>query len=192
MSESTATSAGTAGAAAHDAPTRIALVDDDHAGELLTLRRAAFVSEAQVYGDPNIPPLTQTLPELREDMARDDVVTIGAWDGHRLVGSIRVEIDAERATLGRLAVAPDQQGRGLGTTLLFAILEFLPEQISEIWAFTGKDSRQNLAMYTKHGYEAQYDEAAGELTYTYLRRVLHEVDARRSGQEPAGPSASGS
>jgi hypothetical protein len=39
-------------------------------------------------------------------------------------------------------------------------------------------------MYTKHGYEAQYDEAAGELTYTYLRRVLHAVDAGRTAPAP--------
>ena len=37
----------------------------DDAGELLTLRRAAFVTEAQQYGDPHIPPLTQTLEELQ-------------------------------------------------------------------------------------------------------------------------------
>ena len=49
---------------------RIDVVDDDAAGELLTVRRAAFVTEAQVYGDPNIPALTQTLPELRADLAR--------------------------------------------------------------------------------------------------------------------------
>lgn len=169
-----------------DAPadaTRIALVEDEHAGELLTLRRAAFVSEAQLYDDPHIPPLTQTLHELREDMARDDVVTIGAWEGHRLVGSIRVEIEGTKATLGRLAVAPDQQGKGLGTSLLFAVLPYLPEQVTEIWVFTGKDSKQNLAMYTRNGYEEQFDEAAGELTYTYLRRVLGEVDARRRSAE---------
>ena len=53
-------------------------VTDDEAGELLTLRRAAFVSEAQVYGDPNIPPLTQTLDELRADLAAEGVVTLGA------------------------------------------------------------------------------------------------------------------
>jgi ribosomal protein S18 acetylase RimI-like enzyme len=172
--------------------TRIELVDDAHAGELLTLRRAAFVSEAQLYDDPHIPPLTQTLHELREDMARDDVVTIGAWEGHRLVGSIRVEIDGSRATLGRLAVAPDQQGKGIGTSLLFAVLPYLPEQVTEIWVFTGKDSKQNLAMYTKHGYEEQFDQAAGELTYTYLRRVLGELDARRAKRaqqdSPARPA----
>ncbi len=169
--------------------TRIELVDDDHAGELLTLRRAAFVSEAQLYDDPHIPPLTQTLHELREDMARDDVVTIGAWEGHRLVGSIRVEIEGSRATLGRLAVAPDQQGKGIGTALLFAVLPYLPEQVTEIWVFTGKDSKQNLAMYTKHGYEEQFDQAAGELTYTYLRRVLGEVEARRAAHAQRDESA---
>jgi GNAT superfamily N-acetyltransferase len=188
MSDSTAPRPGTSADGVDAGPaTTIALVGDEHAGELLTLRRAAFVTEAQLYDDPHIPPLTQTLPELREDMAREDVVTIGAWEGHRLVGSIRVEIDGERATLGRLAVAPDQQGRGLGTTLLFAILEHLPEDVSEIWAFTGKDSRHNLTMYTKHGYEAQYDEAAGQLTYTYLRRVLHAVDAH--AEAPAASPA---
>jgi GNAT superfamily N-acetyltransferase len=160
--------------------TRIALVADADAGELLTLRRAAFVTEAQQYGDPNIPPLTQTLAELREDLAREDVVTIGAWEGHRLVGSIRVELEDNKATLGRLAVAPDMQGRGIGTSLLFAIVQHLPEQVTEVWAFTGKDSKENLSMYAKHGFQEHHDDAAGALTYTYMRRVLHEVEARKA------------
>jgi len=163
--------------------TTIALVEDDHAGELLTLRRAAFVTEAQLYDDPHIPPLTQTLAELREDLARDDVVTIGAWEGHRMIGSVRVEIEGEKATLGRLAVAPDKQARGIGTEMLFAVLPYLPEQTTEIWVFTGKDSKQNLALYTKHGYEEQYDKAAGDLTYTYLRRVLNAAGAQTVSQQ---------
>ncbi|GAB2452960.1 GNAT family N-acetyltransferase [Xylanimonas ulmi] len=160
--------------------TRIALVEDAHAGELLTLRRAAFVTEAQQYGDPHIPALTQTLTELRQDLAREDVVTIGAWEGARLVGSIRIELEDNKATLGRLAVAPDMQGRGIGTSLLFAIIPHLPEQVTEVWAFTGKDSKESLSMYAKHGFEEHHDDAAGALTYTYLRRVLHEVDARNT------------
>ncbi|QAY70188.1 GNAT family N-acetyltransferase [Xylanimonas protaetiae] len=157
---------------------RITLVPDADAGELLTLRRAAFVTEAQQYNDPFIPPLTQTLAELRADLARDDVVTVGAWEGPRLVGSIRVELEENKATLGRLAVAPDMQGRGIGTSLLFAIIPYLPEAVTEIWVFTGKDSKENISMYAKHGFEQHHDETAGALTYTYLRRVLHEVEAR--------------
>src|SRR5690606_41293323 len=118
--------------------TTIALVEDDHAGELLTLRRAAFVTEAQLYDDPHIPPLTQTLAELREDLARDDVVTIGAWEGHRMIGSVRVEIEGEKATLGRLAVAPDKQGRGTGTERAFAQRPYLPKEAKEAWVFSGK------------------------------------------------------
>lgn len=154
------------------------LVTDEETGELLTLRRAAFVTEAQLYGDPNIPPLTQTLSELHADLARESVITIGAWAGHRLVGSVRVEVEDGRATLGRLAVAPDMQGRGIGTRMLMEVLPFLPEETTEIWVFTGKESKQNLALYTRHGYEEQYDKAAGDLTYTYLRRILGEVEAQ--------------
>ncbi|MDD9206702.1 GNAT family N-acetyltransferase [Georgenia sp. 10Sc9-8] len=151
---------------------RIDVVDAEHAGELLTVRRAAFVTEAQLYGDPSIPALTQTLAELLVDLDRAEVVTLGAWVGHRLVGSIRVELEAERANLGRLAVAPDLQGRGIGTQLLMSVLEYLPEQTQEVWVFTGQDSKQNLAMYAKQGYEHQYDQNAGDLTYAYLRRIL--------------------
>jgi len=156
-----------------DAPeVRIDVVDQDEAGELLTVRRAAFVSEAQVYDDPNIPPLTQTLDELRADLDRTDVVTLGAWLDHRLVGSIRVEVDGTKATLGRLAVVPDLQGKGIGTQLLLAIPPYLPPETSEVWVFTGRDSVQNITMYTKHGYQHEYDETAGDLTYAYLRRII--------------------
>lgn len=152
----------------------IALLDIETAGELLTLRRAAFVTEAQMYGDPNIPPLTQTLEELIADLERDDVVTLGAWLGHRLVGSVRVELEDGKATLGRLAVAPDLQGQGIGTQMMYAVLPHLPEETTEIWVFTGKDSKQNLAMYQKNGYEHQHDQVAGDLTYAYLRKILGE------------------
>ncbi|MFC7406475.1 GNAT family N-acetyltransferase [Georgenia alba] len=153
---------------------RIDLITAEGAGELLTVRRAAFVTEAQLYGDPNLPALTQTITELVADIERADVVTLGAWIGPRLVGSIRVELEAEKATLGRLAVVPDLQGRGIGTKLLMSVLTYLPEQTKEVWVFTGQDSKQNLALYAKQGYEHQFDQHTGDLTYAYLRRILGE------------------
>lgn len=165
---------------------QIDLVSDVHAGELLTVRRAAFVTEAQLYGDPNIPSLTQTLPELLEDLQRSDVVTIGAWEGPRMVGSVRVGLEGDRALLGRLAVVPDRQGAGIGTKLLFAVLEYLPDATKEVWIFTGQDSKHNLAMYDKHGFEHQYDQNAGDLTYAYLRKILGEAATEEAGDQTGG------
>lgn len=153
---------------------RIGPVSIEHAGELLTLRRAAFVTEAQTYDDPFIPPLTQTLPELRADLEAEGVITLGAWDGTRLIGSVRIELEDDKATLGRLAVAPDRQGEGIGTQMMLAVAPLLPDETEEIWVFTGRDSKQNLAMYQNRGYEHQFDETVGDLTYAYLRRILGE------------------
>jgi ribosomal protein S18 acetylase RimI-like enzyme len=162
---------------------RVAEVTSVDAGELLTLRRAAFVSEAQLYNDPNIPALTQTLDELTADLESDAVITLGAWRGHRLVGSIRVGIEGDKANLGRLAVAPDVQGHGIGTTLLFAVLKYLPETTKEVWVFTGQDSKQNIALYNKAGFEHEYDQTAGDLTYAYLRKVLEVGNILNDGED---------
>src|SRR3569833_495135 len=47
----------------------IAPVVTEDAGELLTLQRASYATEARIYGDPELPALTQTLPELEAELA---------------------------------------------------------------------------------------------------------------------------
>ncbi|MDO5700938.1 MAG: GNAT family N-acetyltransferase [Bowdeniella nasicola] len=155
----------------------IDVIGVEQAGELMTVRRAAFVTEAQVYGDPHLPVLTETLEEIRQDIAREDVVTLGAWIAGRLVGSIRVAIEGTRAKLGRLAVTPDLQKQGIGTALLLKVLEYLPEDIVEVWVFTAQDKRASLDIPGLPGHDEDFDSYAGGLTYSYLQRLLGGHDS---------------
>jgi GNAT superfamily N-acetyltransferase len=82
------------------------------AGEMLTLQRAAYVTEAQIYDDPRLPALTRTLLELQAELGT--VLSFKASSGGRLIGAVRVAVRDSNAEIGRLVVAPDQQGRGLG------------------------------------------------------------------------------
>ncbi len=120
------------------------------AGEILTVQRAAYVSEAQVYGDPFLPPLTQTLAELAADIARS--VVLKAAVGTRIVGTVRARRQGDTWHIGRLAVAPDQQGRGLGTALLLAIEAAADPAVTTYALFTGGRSVANLRLYARHGY----------------------------------------
>ncbi|MEU7769998.1 GNAT family N-acetyltransferase [Micromonospora taraxaci] len=121
------------------------------AGEILTVQRAAYLTEAQHYADPFLPPLTETLDEVVAVLTGSGVV-LAARRGHRLVGSVRAHLVEDTAHVGRLSVAPDQQGRGVGARLLTAIEETYAGQVARFTLFTGADSARNLQLYQRHGY----------------------------------------
>ena len=123
-----------------------------HAGEALTVQRAAYVTEAQHYHAPRIPPLTETLDELRADLM-SGVLALGAWTGTRLAGSVRGRVTGERMEIARFSVAPDLQGQGVGRTLLAAVEDAAPPEVTVFWLVTGESSEENLRLYRKAGYE---------------------------------------
>jgi len=120
------------------------------AGEMLTLQRAAYVTEAQAHRDPFLPPLTETLDELRA--ALRDCFAWGIRESGRLVASVRIVVDGDCAEVGRLVVAPDQQRRGLGRGLLLAAEERLPGSVRVLRLFTGEHSTGPLKLYPSVGY----------------------------------------
>ncbi|MDZ5144700.1 GNAT family N-acetyltransferase [Microbacterium testaceum] len=146
-----------------DSPT-IRLIDTDDAGEVLTIQRAAFASEALIYGDPDMPPLTQTLEELRAELVEN--LGCVAVAGHRLVGAVRARLDGALLLIGRLAIAPDQQGEGLGTLLLAAVEERGREAgATEAELFTGALSEANQRLYEREGYHRSEETEDGEIFY---------------------------
>ncbi|SBT36941.1 GNAT family N-acetyltransferase [Micromonospora auratinigra] len=121
------------------------------AGEILTVQRAAYLVEAQRYADPFLPPLTETLDEVRAALAGPTIV-LAARRGPRLIGSVRVRIDGDTAHVGRLSVAPDQQGRGVGGLLLAAAEAACAGRVARLALFTGAASAENVRLYQRHGY----------------------------------------
>ena len=143
-----------------------ALTPDD-AGEVLTLQRAAYASEAQLYGDPFLPALTQTLDELRAELAGPG---LGIRDDGRLIGAVRWATDAGVAHIGRLTVAPDQQGRGLGTRLLREAEAASGATAFEL--FTGHLSLANIRLYEREGYvESRREPLQPGVELVYLRKL---------------------
>ncbi|HYH26929.1 MAG TPA: GNAT family N-acetyltransferase [Blastococcus sp.] len=131
----------------------VAPVMAEDAGELLTLQRAAYATEARIYGDPELPALTQTLSELQAELAT--ATALKACVGHRIVGAVRAHVEGTVLHVGRLTVAPDWQGHGIGSRLLTAVESHHGDQVETAALFTGHLSEANLTMYARRGYREQ-------------------------------------
>lgn len=153
-------------------PFGVVRLSDVHAGEVLTLQRAAYVPEAQRYRDPDLPPLVETLDELTAALASPSVVALGVREDHRLVGAVRVRIADDVAHLGRLVVAPDRQGQGIGSALLTACESALPAEVREIRLFTGDRSAATIRLYERFGYLRQGETPEGTHSLVHLTKVL--------------------
>jgi len=146
----------------------ISTASPSDAGELLTLQRAAFLTEGRLNHTHDIPPLTQTLTELRQSLSSG--LTLVARSHGRLVGSVRGdETDDGAWYVGRLMVAPDLQGQGVGSRLMTEIESWAPAGCSLIRLLTGARSAPNLAFYTRRGYVEVSRDVRGERVEVVLR-----------------------
>ena len=138
----------------HDAP------------EVLVLQRCCWVAEAIANDTLDIPPL------------REDLTAVRGWvgtgwllrDGPRLIGDVRGAVDGDVWRIGRLMVAPDRQGEGLGRRLLMHAETAAPAGIRRFALFTGRRSDRNLAMYERAGYRR----TGGDEAVVHLEKVRPE------------------
>ncbi|OHD53643.1 MAG: hypothetical protein A2Y33_06895 [Spirochaetes bacterium GWF1_51_8] len=128
----------------------IRYVRPDEYPELLELQKLAYITEAELYGDYTIPPLTQTLDDLTAECAQKTVIAV-IEDG-RLVGSVRACLDDNKACLvGRLMTHPDYRRRGIGRELMVRIESEFPGAV-RFELFTGEKSAGNIRLYEQLGY----------------------------------------
>ena len=139
-------------------------VQPGDAGELFVLQRACWVQEQHDNPGVRIPALHETLDDLRGWIGRDTVLV--ARSAGRLVGAVRASLDGESWEVGRLMVAPDLAGRGLGRTLLERIEALAPAAATTYALFTGAGSARNQRMYKKAGYRLRGEIEPGVVRMT--------------------------
>ena len=151
-------------------------IEPRDAGEVMTLQRAAFVQEALIYGSPEMPPLTQTLEEVESELQEN--LGVVALDGARMIGALRARVDGDLLLVGRIAIAPDRAGAGIGSALLEAVERRGAEAgATEAELFTGSLSEANLRLYERLGYrETQRVPGDDGTAQVFLRKRL-DVEA---------------
>ena len=126
------------------------LASRSDAGELFTLQRACWVAEAQANEGLSIPALVETLDDVHAGLDAWQTLVVRAHG--RLIASVRTRATDGVWEIGRLMVAPDLAGRGLGRWLLAHAESIAPAVTSEYSLVTGAGSARNRRMYKKAGY----------------------------------------
>jgi len=138
------------------------------AGELYVLQLACWVQEMHDNPGVPIPALHETLDDLRAWLPEWTVLVLRR-EG-RLVAAARARREGDAWDIGRLMVAPDLQGQGLGRFLLAEIERAAPPDVTTYRLFTGAGSARNQRMYKRAGYSLRGEIEPGVVLLTKPRR----------------------
>ena len=126
---------------------RLDVSDDGAARAVHALQRESYAVEAGLLGDDRIPPLTETLDELREA----GLEWLGARDEDGLTGAVAwTVLDDGTVDIDRLVVAPRAFRRGVATALLDGLDALYPGR--RVLVSTGRDNGPAVALYRRRGF----------------------------------------
>jgi len=150
----------------------IQAVSED-AEELLLLQKLAYQSEAELYNNYDIPPLKQTVGEIIDQFSTH--IFLKAISRREIVGTVRaVEIN-NTCHIGRLAVHPDMQNKGIGKGLMKEMEKCFTPLRFEL--FAGSKSDKNIRLYQSLGYNiyktAKY--GCGDIEIFYMEKMRKNI-----------------
>jgi ribosomal protein S18 acetylase RimI-like enzyme len=136
---------------------------------ILAVQRAAFQSEARLYGDWSLAPLRETAESLCGDFGNSAILKATA--GGRIIGAVRGRQRGDACTVSRLAVLPEFQRRGIGSRLLREI-ERRFKRVRRFELFTGSKSESRIRLYERHGYRiARTEKVSERVTLVFMEKV---------------------
>ena len=141
----------------------------DDLKEILAIQRLAYTQEARLYADFQIPPLIETLEDLKDKFASHTFLKATA-DG-KIIGTVRVQLEGNTCHVGRLAVHPDFQNQGVATKLLMEVERTFPT-CGRFELFTGDRSVGSIRLYEKLGYKRfKTERPANNVNLVFLEKT---------------------
>lgn len=140
---------------------------DSDLAEILKLQYLAYQSEAELLNNWSIPPLLQTLDELRAEFEQGTLLK--AVENGVIIGSVRGRLENTTLLIGKLIVHPEFRRKGIGSQLLLAIEKSHPGVRYEL--FTSSKSERNIELYERLGYRRFAEkQVSSALTFVYLEK----------------------
>lgn len=140
--------------------------DVSDANQILLLQKLAYSSEADIYNDFGIFPMTQTLDQIEKDFEKWAFLKV--LIDNKIIGSVKAYEKEGTCHIGRLIVHPDFQNQGIGTKLIYQIEKIFEGKRFEL--FTGDKSQKNLYLYQKLGYKIFKEQKIDNINYIYLEK----------------------
>ena len=136
--------------------------------DILQLQYLAYQSEAELFGNRDIPPLKQTIDEINEEFIHGTILKM-TDEKNTIIGSVRAKVSDGTVYIGKLMVHPDYRRKGYGTKLLSEIEKCFPDKRYEL--FTSTRSIDNIRLYQKQGYVIFARKAVNdELEFVYMEK----------------------
>jgi GNAT superfamily N-acetyltransferase len=149
--------------------------------EILRLQYLAYQSEAALFENIDIPPLTQTIDEVTEEYEKGLILKMIDDDG-AIIGSVRAKEADGTVYIGKLMVHPDHRRKGYGRRLLTEIEQSFAGKRYEL--FTSTRSKDNIRLYQDNGYR-EFDQriVKDDLIFVYMEKMKSEVSIRKLSEE---------
>ena len=129
---------------------QIEVASKNDAPNILAIQKAAFLGQAKIYKNYELPPLTQNLDSIEKEF--EEKTFLKAMIKGEIIGAVRFILTKGCVIIDRIVVKPEYQNKGIGTALLKKIEAIIPNAIA-FQLFTGNKSVRNIHLYEKIGYK---------------------------------------
>lgn len=136
---------------------RRALVQE--AGRILVLQRCCWSQVAIQNNSLSVPALHESIEELRAWIQDWEVIV--AEQDHRLIAAARGRKRGSKWEVGRIMVAPDWEGQGLGRWILAQCENLAPGECTSCFLYTAPGNARGIEIYKRAGYQEKQPDIGG-------------------------------